>query len=252
MSTEQERVTAGHSTSSPAASGGFTLVELLVVTAVLAVIAGIAVPFVISSRITANEAAAIATLKAIGTAQTEVRSGNWIDSDSNGVGEYGFLQELSGVRNIRRARTRRGSADAEGTDALTPPFLAASFGGVDTQGQLLRSGYLFRVYLPRNDLRWLGESSRTRSYRRISSVNAENYWAVYAWPRSYGSTGKRAFFINQTGQILACGNGTTRYSENNPPEPEAVIMRGSASTGMDGPIAVNSEGNDRNIWRVVR
>lgn len=236
----------------PPHTAGFTLVELLVVTAVLAIIAAIAVPYVIPARITANETAAIATLKAIGSAQAEARSGNWIDSDSNGVGEYGFLQELSGVRNTRQDTDGDRVADDEGPAALSRPILQVAFGGLDGNGQLLRSGYLFRVYLPRSGPRFEGERSVTSSYRRVHAGEAENYWAVYAWPRTYGSTGKRAFFMNQTGQILACKNDRTRYSGSNSPSSSAVIQRGTWTTRMNGSIALNSEGQDRNIWRVVR
>ncbi|MHC4921049.1 MAG: DUF2950 family protein, partial [Planctomycetota bacterium] len=243
------RVTANPSTT---ATAGFTLIELLVVTAVLAVIAAIAVPFVVSARITANEAAAISTLKTIGTAQLEVRSGNWIDSDFNGVGEYGFLQELSGVRNTRVDSDGDGVVDSEGTSTLSPPMLASSFGALDSRGQHRRSGYIFRLYLPRSNLRWEGERATNTRYRRISTVHAESYWAVYAWPQSYGGTGKRAFFVNQTGQILYCTNDGTRYGGNRRPDSSAVIVPGSRNRGMAGPVAVNAEGSDRDIWKVVR
>ena len=46
---------------------GFTLVELLVVTAVIGIIAGVAVPNLVTSRAIANERAVIATLRTIST-----------------------------------------------------------------------------------------------------------------------------------------------------------------------------------------
>ncbi len=245
----EQRVTAKPSTT---AAAGFTLIELLIVTVVIAIIAAIAVPSIISARITANEAAAISTLKTIGTAQLVARSANWIDSDSNAVGEYGYLQELSGVRNTRHDSDGDGVADSEGTDALSPPFLAPSFGDMDRRGQHQRSGYVFRVYLPRNNLQWLGERGTNRAYRNVSSVDAENYWAIYAWPRSYAGTGKRAFFMNQVGQILACKNNNTRYSGDIRPNRHAVILLGAPNGKMDGPIALNAVGRDNNTWTVVR
>src|SRR5690348_11570015 len=49
-------------------SAGFTLIELLIVVAVILVIAGIAIPNFIRSKMRANEAGAVANLRTITTA----------------------------------------------------------------------------------------------------------------------------------------------------------------------------------------
>jgi len=48
---------------------GFSLIELLIVVAIILIIAAIAVPNLLRSRIAANEASAAASLRTIGTAQ---------------------------------------------------------------------------------------------------------------------------------------------------------------------------------------
>ena len=53
----------------PPGAPGFTLVELLVVVAVVGVIASIAVPSLLRARISANETTAVASLRAISSAQ---------------------------------------------------------------------------------------------------------------------------------------------------------------------------------------
>lgn len=51
-------------------AGGFTLIELLIVVAIICILGGLAVPSILRARMTANEAAAIGSLRAINTAQS--------------------------------------------------------------------------------------------------------------------------------------------------------------------------------------
>ena len=53
---------------------GFTLIELLIVLAIILVIAGIAIPSLIHVKINANETSAVASIKAIQTAQTSYQT----------------------------------------------------------------------------------------------------------------------------------------------------------------------------------
>ncbi len=66
-------------------SAGFTLIELMLVVAIIAVIAGIAIPQLVRSRAGANESNAIAALRTISQAQTAFR---------DNYRRYGQLQEL--------------------------------------------------------------------------------------------------------------------------------------------------------------
>ena len=54
-------------------STGFTLVELMIVVAVIAIIASLAIPALLNSRIAANEASAIASLRTISTLNERYR-----------------------------------------------------------------------------------------------------------------------------------------------------------------------------------
>ena len=49
---------------------GFSLIELLIVVAIILVIAAIAIPNFIRSKISANEASAVSSVRTINTAQT--------------------------------------------------------------------------------------------------------------------------------------------------------------------------------------
>ncbi len=67
-------------------SRGFSLLELLIVVAIILIIATIAIPSLLRSRQAANESSAVAQLRAINTAQVTYMSG--------AGGEYGEIGDL--------------------------------------------------------------------------------------------------------------------------------------------------------------
>jgi type IV pilus assembly protein PilA len=64
---------------------GFSLIELLIVVAIILIIAAIAIPNLLKSRIAANEASAVGTVRTINTA--EVTYNNSCQQYANGIGE---------------------------------------------------------------------------------------------------------------------------------------------------------------------
>ena len=64
---------------------GFTLIELLIVIAVIAILAAIAIPNLLSSRESANEASCIGSMRTINSAEATYRSRN---------NAYGLLADL--------------------------------------------------------------------------------------------------------------------------------------------------------------
>jgi len=73
---------------------GFTLIELMVVLALIVVIAAIAIPNLIRSRMTANEGAAIGSLRTIANAEAQFQSQAILKWPS-GMGQYGNLNDLA-------------------------------------------------------------------------------------------------------------------------------------------------------------
>ena len=65
---------------------GFSLLELLIVVAIILIIATIAIPSLLRSRQAANETAAVANLRSLNTAQVTYASSN---------GGYGSLTDLA-------------------------------------------------------------------------------------------------------------------------------------------------------------
>jgi prepilin-type N-terminal cleavage/methylation domain-containing protein len=224
----------------------FTLIELMIVVAIIAIIASIAVPSLIGSRINANEAAAIATLKNLSSAQCQVQATGVIDANLNGAGEYGYFQELSGVRQVKAGSPATGVA----TESVSPPTLSSAFGKLDANGRVLRSGYVFQMFLPGPGGVWLGEAAATAAYPAVDASIAESLWACYAWPSSFGNSGRRAFFVNQMGEVLQSTNQLTRYSGTTSiPAPSAVLLASaSRHSSMQHSLAVNGTGVDGARW----
>lgn len=76
---------------------GFTLVELMIVVAIVAVVSSIAIPNILSARKHGNETAAVGALKTIAVVQTIFREA---DKDRDGRADYGTLSELSSTQLI--------------------------------------------------------------------------------------------------------------------------------------------------------
>ncbi|MEC7584205.1 MAG: prepilin-type N-terminal cleavage/methylation domain-containing protein [Planctomycetota bacterium] len=226
---------------------GFTLIELMIVVAIIAIIASIAIPNLLSARLNANESAAIATLKNISSAQSQCQASGIVDANSNGQGEFGFFAELSGGVAVRNDEI-----GGLGTEMVQPPFLSGAFSNVQASC-VSRSGYVFQMYLPATGAAATAEATAGgASGVSISAADAEVMWMVYAWPSSYGNSGKRCFFINQAGDVLSSRNSTVQYSGTaTPPLPTAAILTGTATPNMGSPVAVHAVGIDGENWLVV-
>jgi type IV pilus assembly protein PilA len=130
---------------------GFSLIELLIVIAIILIILSIALPQMSKSRMHAQEMAAIKTLNTINTTEIQYQS------------QFGKF--------------------ATAITQLGPP---PSGGGEGPEAAGLISGNL---------------ASGTSSGYNFTVTQTPGGYAVSAMPKTFGSTGRRTFYTDQTGVI---------------------------------------------------
>ena len=226
---------------------GFTLIELMIVVAIIAIIAAIAIPNLLSARLNANETAAVATLRSISSSQAQFQASAKADTDSDGQGEFGMFRELSGDVAVRTSA----SGATTGGSVLNPPVLSGAFRTLNTDGQVSRSGYLFAMYLPDDTGTAVAENQTGDACGNLGTADmSETTWCTYAHPANYSTSGNRTFFVNQTGDIV--NSDWAGYTgPGAAPNPDAAFVTGSVADMITGRVAVGTTGVDTRKWKQV-
>ncbi len=206
---EDRVATAVHDRSWVAGTAALLGSPLGMVSPLNPMVAAVAIPKLMSARLSANEAAAIATLRSLSSAQAQFEVAGVVDQDEDGAGEYGFFGEMSGTRPLR---------GIEPDLLCNPPVLSAAFGELVPDGRggavVKRSGYYFQIWLPDSRGGALCDREEAAEAKRASmDVDwCEVRWCAYAWPIQSGQTGLRAFYIDQEGDMLVNDNLGEGYS----------------------------------------
>ena len=197
----------------------------MIVVAIIAILAAVAIPGLLRSRIGANEASALGSLKSIVAGQECFKIANAVDLNADGQGEYGFLQEISGANQCRTDN----AGTCNGGNFGPSPFVPRMLGNVNANNQGLKAGYLFIVYLPAT-----ANSSTALYPSPVDIPEATSSYMAYAFPESGGRSGTRVFCAHFTGSIFSWPNSNNTYSTpTNFPAYDALLGDNDGKVGVD-------------------
>jgi prepilin-type N-terminal cleavage/methylation domain-containing protein len=155
---------------------GFSLIELLIVVAIILIIAAIAIPNLLRSRIAANEASAVGSIRTINTAEVT----------------YSASYPDCGFTTLTSLGGSGGNASGAG---LIDSVLANG----------LKSGYSFAATATGGGTGTCGAGSGTPN----------STYTVVGQPQS-AQTGQRYFFSDQSGVIRYTTDGTAATASSSP------------------------------------
>jgi type IV pilus assembly protein PilA len=150
---------------------GFTLIELLIVVAIVGIIASIAVPSMLRARVSANETSAIASLRAINSAQASY-------SSSTGRGSYAIALVTLGTA----------------CPSSSSPFISADLASDPT----LKTGYR---------IEWQAASGASVGLNDCNNNPTRSGYYSTAIPLSLGISGHRGFASNSAGAVFFDASG---------------------------------------------
>jgi prepilin-type N-terminal cleavage/methylation domain-containing protein len=151
----------------------FTLIELMIVVAIIAIIAAIAIPNLLESRMQANESAAIGALKTYASNQSIYQKANYSGANNNqGGGPKRFASSFTNLGGTAAHKNAGGTLLA-----LIPDVFATA-----TVATTPYQGYFFT-----ND---------------AAVTNFAFDFGLYADPAMYGKSGINSFHIGGQGVIL--------------------------------------------------
>jgi len=223
---------------------GFTLIEMMIVVLIIAIIAAFLLVSVLRAKMAANETSAINTIRTIRTNQALFQIRAVDDEDDDGIGEFGFLQELAGLVQVR---------DPDGTRLKPGELLSPTLAQINHAGEVQKNGYLFKMYLPaRADFSVFA----TETQGAVAPIadqggidRCEHVWVCYAWPADVGRTGNRVFVIDSSNQLYQMRNGADSWKvytgTTNGPDATAAFLLVGDSISYARPKTPSTDGN---LW----
>jgi len=155
---------------------GFSLIELLIVVAIILIIAAIAIPNLLRSRMAANEASAVGSIRTINTAEVTY----------NSTYNNGFANTLPMLGGAAGAMATCNNAE------IVDPVLSAA-------NPAIKAGYNLQ----------LGPGTVAVPAAPAGCANAGfvDGYTIIAWPVNVGTTGQRSFCSDASGVIQSLPSG---------------------------------------------
>jgi len=169
---------------------GFTLIEMMVVIAIIATISVIAIPSLMRSRIASNQTSAVASCKSFAEAEEIYHRS---DYNTDGVLEYS--QRLRGDWSLYEC-----SAGLGDLSIIAKHFAYAE--GLPSTGAVPKAGYVFQVLTAQGS----GATGGARTYMKKKRMILG--YALSALPGWYDGTGRSTYCINNNGTIFQLDQGS--------------------------------------------
>ena len=204
---------------------GFTLIELMIVIAIIAIIAAIAIPSLIKSKIAANEGAAASSLKTMNgmfatfkkkrycgrgalypvgnNADTYVNAGKFcgVHYDVNNAGD---AVQLIGAAEAAADMRADGNTNTVITDGSYIPV-------INTNTYNAQAAVNFSIMPKQGYWFALCQTMDATTPYAYTKGPSRNHYALQAIPHEYGGTGENTYIINEEGTVWTKDKGLSAY-----------------------------------------
>jgi prepilin-type N-terminal cleavage/methylation domain-containing protein len=195
-------------------SKGFTLIELMIVVAIIAIIAAIAIPSLLRSKMTANQGNANAACKALVTHEAVWRSQ---DIEKNGLNDF-WCGDVAGFFAVQDATLKNVALiDMAFGQADFVPVVGNTYkGGSGAAGAWVtapKQGYYFQVMVTDQSAATYIDAGAAAPLSAAPGIVAGKYtsstsrFGFCAFPAAYGTDGQLSFVVGEDGIVWQCDIG---------------------------------------------